>query len=110
MQIELTHRVPGPVTKEGLEVKALSRANPTRHDQEHTLAPLIVKQHAPLKVIPDLAKLQDKRHDKHFYGERRTYCRRFEHLPVLEELRSGIDRRQHRQREGDAAEHVDEIV
>jgi len=110
MQIETNHHVPRPVAKEGLKVKALSRVNPIRHDQEGTLASLVAAQQAPLEATPGLAGLQGKRQDKHFHGERRTYCRRFEHLPVLEELRSGIDRRKHMQRAGDVAEHVDEIV
>ncbi|MFA6014979.1 MAG: hypothetical protein WC742_07905 [Gallionellaceae bacterium] len=39
---------------------------------------------------------------------RRTYCRRVKHLPVLEELRSGVDRRKHNLLEGDVVEHIDE--
>lgn len=42
--------------------------------------------------------------------DRRKYCRRVSHLPVLEELRSGIDRRHHNVRDGDVVEHIDEIV
>lgn len=48
-------------------------------------------------------------HQKEQFGqeERRQTCRRVRHDPVLEELRSGIDRRHHNIREGDIAEHVD---
>ncbi|MBI5918272.1 MAG: hypothetical protein HY849_02705 [Nitrosomonadales bacterium] len=42
--------------------------------------------------------------------ERRKYCRRILHLPVLEELRSGLDRRHHHIRTSDFAEHIDEEV
>lgn len=42
--------------------------------------------------------------------ERRKYCRRILHLPVLEELRSGLDRRHHHIRVSDFAEHIDEEV
>jgi hypothetical protein len=44
------------------------------------------------------------------FEDRRKYCRRVSHLPVLVELRSGIERRHHNQREGDMVEHVDETV
>jgi hypothetical protein len=33
-----------------------------------------------------------------------------EHLSILVELRAGFDRRQHKQREDDITEHVDEKV
>lgn len=39
--------------------------------------------------------------------DRRKACRRVKHLPVLVELRSGIDRRHHNLLEGDVAEHID---
>ncbi len=40
--------------------------------------------------------------------ERRTYCRRIYHWPVLEELRSLVDRRRHDP--GGETGHVDEAV
>lgn len=42
--------------------------------------------------------------------ERRTYCRRIHDAPVLEELRSGMDRRRHNQRKSDLTTAIDEIV
>lgn len=42
--------------------------------------------------------------------DRRKYCRRVSHQAVLEELRSGIDRRHHNVLNGDVVEHIDEIV
>ncbi len=39
--------------------------------------------------------------------DRRKACRRVKHLPVLVELRSGIDRRHHNLLEGDVVEHID---
>lgn len=42
--------------------------------------------------------------------ERRTYCRRIHEAPVLEELRSGLDRRRHNQRKSDLTTAIDEIV
>ena len=65
--------------------------------QPHTI------NEAPLDVAMD----EEKRHDPHLHGERRTYCRRIEHLPILVELRSGIVRRRHNQRASDLTEHID---
>jgi hypothetical protein len=48
---------------------------------------------------------QEKRHA--VQAERRTYCRRIEHLPVLVELRAGLVRRRRNQRASDPMEHVD---
>lgn len=42
--------------------------------------------------------------------DRRKYCRRINHFPVLFDLRSGVERRRHHQRERDAVEHIDEQV
>lgn len=39
--------------------------------------------------------------------ERRKAARRLRQLPVLLELRSGLDQRRHNQREGDIVEHID---
>lgn len=39
--------------------------------------------------------------------DRRKYCRRAQNLPVLVELRSGVDRRRHNLFEGGADKHVD---
>ena len=39
-------------------------------------------------------------------GDRRKVCQRFLHLPVLVELRSGVNRRCRNLREGDIVEHV----
>jgi hypothetical protein len=44
------------------------------------------------------------------FEDRRKACRRVSHLPVLIELRSGIDRRRHNLREGDTTEHIDETA
>ena len=42
--------------------------------------------------------------------DRRKYCRRVSHLPVLEELRSGIDRRHRNLLNGGVVEHIDEVA
>jgi len=42
--------------------------------------------------------------------DRRKACRRVSHLPVLIELRSGVERRHHNLRANDLVDHVDETV
>lgn len=49
----------------------------------------------------------ERRHDLRLHGERRIYCRRIRHVPVLLDLRSGIERRRRAQRVGDPHDHVD---
>jgi hypothetical protein len=41
-------------------------------------------------------------------NDRRMVCRRFHQLPILQELRSAIDRRKHNQRSADFKLHIDE--
>ena len=101
---------PIAVEKEDLEVKGLTGVKPAKPVQAHTLPPLVVRRHARHETASDLAELLERRHETHINGERRTYCRRIEHLPFLVELRSGTDRRRHKQREDDVTEHVDEKV
>ena len=104
--------LPPPITvaKEGLELKALARVKPAKPVQARTLPPLVVQRHARSEAPRDHTGQQERRHDAQVHGERRTYCRRIEHLPILVELRSGIDRRRQKQRGGDLTEHVDEKV
>ena len=42
--------------------------------------------------------------------ERRLVCRRIQHLPVLEELRSSVDRRRHSMGSAEFQLHIDEEV
>lgn len=42
--------------------------------------------------------------------DRRKYCRRTQHLPVLVELRSGIERRRHDLLANSPHEHIDELA
>ncbi len=67
--------------------------------------PLIVQPHVPHEPPSGVAEEGERRHDSH--GERRTYCRRVEHRPMLIELRSGRERRRHNQRADDITEHID---
>lgn len=101
--------LPPPVTgvETGLEVQALTGVRRARPVRARTLPPLVVQPHIRHEASPDAAGEGEKRHDPHFHGERRTYCRRIEHLPFLVELRSGKDRRRHHQRADDMTEHVD---
>jgi hypothetical protein len=70
----------------------------------------------PVDNHPKQAEMQEERKqhaENSRYGpppleERRTYCRRIYHWPVLEELRSLIDRRRHDP--GGETGHVDEEV
>lgn len=103
---------PPPITvpEEGLEAKALARVKPVKPVQERTLPPLVAQRHSRLENPSDLTGQQEKRRDMHVHGERRTYCRRIEHLPILFELRSAPDQRRQKQRENDVTEHVDEEV
>ena len=71
------------------------------------MPPLVIQSHSQREGEPEIVEQQERRYDQHVYGERRIYCRRIEHLPILIELRSGIERRRHNQREGDVTEHID---
>ncbi len=101
--------LPAPrlVTENSLEVKALAGVKPSRPVQERSLPPLVVQPHTQREGEADSVEQPERRYEPHVHGERRTYCRRIEHLPVLIELRSGIERRRHNQREGDTVEHID---
>ena len=101
--------LPPPITvgKEGLEVKALTQVKAARPVQARTLPPLVLQQPTLLEEASDPVELEENRHDSHFHGERRMYCRRIEQLPILVELRSGIDRRRHKRRDVDETEHID---
>ncbi len=98
---------PVPVAENTLDVKVLAGVKPSRPVQERTLPPLVVQPHSRREGQQDTADQPERRYEPHLHGERRTYCRRIEHLPILIELRSGIDRRRHNQRKADIVEHID---
>jgi len=98
------------VTKHEFEVEALAAVKAAKPVQPRTLPPLVVQPRARPKASPDIPERQQRRHDAGIHGERRTYCRRIEHLPALLELRSGFERRRHNQRGDDMTGHVDEII
>lgn len=86
----------------GLAVNRLTAVGAVKPVQPRTLPPLVVQPHEQHEMHE-----VERRFDRHLQGERRVYCRRVQHLPVLVEFRSGLDRRRHSQREGDQTEHVD---
>ena len=98
---------PQSVAENALEVKALVGIKPSKPVQERTLPPLVVQPHAQREVEAGIVEQQERRYEAHIHGERRTYCRRIEHLPILIELRSGVERRRHNQRQGDTVDHID---
>lgn len=89
------------------ELRPLPAVQGTRPVQTRNLPPLIF-QHRRYQPEWNAAEHPERRHDPHLQGERRHYCRRISHQPVLLELRSGKDRRHHRQRSGDLIDHIDE--
>jgi len=91
----------------GLDVNALAGVRRVKPVEALTLPTLLTQPHTTHEVPLDVAMDEEKRHDPHVHGERRTYCRRIEHLPILVELRSGIVRRRHNQRASDLMEHID---
>ena len=90
---------PSPV-KVIAEVKKLDRVKPAKPVEEHT----------PSEYTPGVDGQPERRHGEPLREERRTYCRRIKHQPVLEELRSSEERRRHKQRGTDITEHIDEEV
>ena len=94
---------PRNLLEDRLEVKRLAAVKAAKPVQQRTLPPLLTYQHnSQHRDNPE----QDRRQEG-AQVERRTYCRRVQHLPVLEELRSAIDRRKQSQRGSDQAEHID---
>ena len=101
--------IPPPTTvpETGLEVQALAGVKHAKPVHARTSPPLVVQPHTRREAHPDIIGEGEKRHDTNVFGERRIYCRRIEHLSILIELRSIIDRRRHNQRVSDMTEHVD---
>ncbi len=99
---------PTNVLEERLEVKRLAAVKAARPVQQRTIPPLLVYAHAPPQPdATEQGRLERGEQRVPLQVERRTYCRRVKHLPVLEELRSAVDRRKHPQRGTDQPEHID---
>jgi hypothetical protein len=90
------------------ESRPLPRTQATHPVQQRSVPPLIFQHRRREPVRNAGAVAVERRHDPHVDGERRTYCRRSVHQPVLLELRSGIERRHHAQRSTDLTDHIDE--
>jgi len=101
--------LPPPATapETGPKVKALAGIKRARPVQARISPPLIVQPHARRKAPRGGGGKEEKRRNPHTHGERRIYCRRFERLPMLVELRSVRERRRRNQRASDITEHVD---
>jgi hypothetical protein len=110
MQIEPTHVFPMALPVEDLKVAGIARAKHAKPSQTRSLTPLVIPPHAPVSASHDTTEQEEQRHDTHPGGERRIYCRRIEHFPVLIDLRFGFDRRRTNQRANDPTEHIDEVV
>lgn len=102
--------LPPPITApaDSFGVKALTRVKSVRPVQERTLPPLVTQRHNYSEAPPDTIQHDERRHAEPLPEERRVCCRRINHLPVMEELRSAIERRRHKQRGSDSTEHIDE--
>lgn len=103
MQFVPVNPAPRSFLEDMLEVKRLAALKAAKPVQPRSLPPLLTYPHA---VQPVENPEQERRHAAP--GEdRRKYCRRVQHLPVLVELRSAVERRKHTQRVTDQAEHID---
>ena len=99
-------------------IPPVSTSSRTRQVSELTAVHAIKPVHAPIQ--PDTSIKLDStyqvaipvvEHREYIPAvDRRKICRRVKHQTVLVELRSGIDRRHHNLRNGDVAEHIDEIA
>lgn len=88
---------------DSLRVGGLAAVKAVKPVGPRTLPPLVT----PPRHEEPLREATERRHDAHPNGERRTYCRRSRHQPVLVELRSGRERRHNKQRMDDETEHID---
>lgn len=87
----------------------LTRVKPVKPVQKHPLPPPVSQPpHAQPESPHGPIDETETRHAGPYQDGRRTYCRRITQQPILEVLRSGVDRRYHRQRSDDMADHIDE--
>lgn len=103
--------LPPPVTgieawRDARALTAVKRTAAAKPVQPRTLQPLVIPPHGQAAVEP--LQEVEKREPEH--ESRRKYCRRVHHQPMLEELRSGVERRKNRQRGDDDIDHIDEEV
>lgn len=94
----------GKLLDDWLEVRRLTAVRGVHPVEPRTLPPLVTPVRAAERGQREVGK--ERRAAQQ--GERRSYCRRVRNLPILEELRSNMDRRKRAQRGTEAAEHIDE--
>ena len=101
-----------PITVPGdrLRANALARVRPAKPVQARTVPPLVTHPLRQHETSQEQIQHEERRHAEPLQEERRAYCRRVSHQPVMEELRSAIERRRHKQRGADSTEHIDEEV
>lgn|SRR3990167_7145953 len=95
---------PLPDSGEVRATAALKAAHPVG---PRTLPPMIFRHHQPPVALPAINRRWVPRTAAQ-EGERRKQDRRLRNAPVLEDLRSHLDRRHHNQRKTDLATHVDD--
>ncbi len=91
-----------PTTRQVRGVSAAKAVKPVYPPEQ--VAPF-VEQVAEHRAAMDAVAQQQRRAEPQ--EDRRKVCRRVAHQPVLEELRSGIERRRNSARNGDAVDHID---
>jgi hypothetical protein len=96
---------PMKTNTEPRQVKGLSAAYGVKriHTEEPAVLASSAQQEESHALLPSLPQFSN-------FEDRRKVCRRVNHLPVLIELRSGVERRRRNLLDGDATEHVDETV
>jgi hypothetical protein len=92
------------------EAKGVTGIKSVKPVQERTLPPLVIQKHVQSEYASSTNEQLERRHVGRLQAERRTYCRRIIHQPILEGLRSSAERRRRKQRGTDMTEHVDEEV
>lgn len=96
---------PAPTSPDSRRVRGLSATQAIKPVHPSVQAvPYVEHQMPDQQAVPPVGRQNQRRT---LLEERRKACRRLHHQPVLEELRSGIDRRRHHLREDDVAEHID---
>ncbi|HUX90220.1 MAG TPA: hypothetical protein VMV48_05965 [Gallionellaceae bacterium] len=98
--------------EESLEVARTAAVRPVKPVEERTLPPLLTYAHEQQRsdageIVQHPHRRVSDRPETADQGERRLACRRFHHLPILEELRSLVDRRRHKRRKTDLEPHID---
>jgi hypothetical protein len=103
--------LPPPLTapEETGELHALAAVKPVKPVQQRTLVPIVKQRFAEREpteggqIAPTGSEIE-----RRTGADRRTYCRRIQHQPVLLDLRPGVDRRHRSQRKTDIATSIDE--